>query len=81
MTTLYISYDDKLVTKLMRNNFRLRCFVEKEIPLRRRRQSFRFTLVTTVLSERTEEKGWKRTEENGRTGTEEKDLKETEEKG
>ena len=37
-----------VVTKLKRNNLRLRPFFEIEIPLRRRRQSFRFILVTAV---------------------------------
>ena len=38
-----------VVTKLKRNNLRLCSFFELEMPLRRRRQSFRFILVTTVV--------------------------------
>ena len=37
-----------VVTKLKRNNLRLRSFFEIEMPLWRRRQSFHFNLVTTV---------------------------------
>ena len=37
-----------VVTKLKRNNWRLRSFFEIEMLLWRRRQSFRFILVTTV---------------------------------
>ena len=37
-----------VVTKLKRNNLRLRSIFEIEMPLWRRRQSFRFNLATTV---------------------------------
>ena len=45
-----------MVTKLKRNNLRLRSFFEKEMPLWRRRHSFQFILVTTVFQQGVPEK-------------------------
>ena len=38
------------VTKLKRNNLQLRSFFKIEMPLGKRRQSYRFILVTTVYN-------------------------------